>query len=77
MSPVLSDKTISANEQTESFGDKPPAVILDIDQTVLNNIAYQARLIKTNTYYPEGWDDWCMEEQAEYVPRERVFRLCY
>ena len=71
---VLSDKTISAAiEQTESFGDKPPAVILDIDQTVLNNIAYQARLIKTNTYYPEGWDDWCMEEQAEYVPGVKEF----
>ena len=44
----------AAIEQTEGFSGKPPAVILDVDQTVLDNIAYQARLIETNTYYPQG-----------------------
>ncbi len=71
---VLSNNTISAAiEQTKDFKDKPPAVVLDVDQTVLDNIAYQARLIKTRTYYPEGWDAWCMEEQADYVPGVKEF----
>ena len=48
---VENTKVSAAIEQTESFSGKPPAVILDIDQTVLDNIAYQARLIETNTYY--------------------------
>ena len=44
---VLSNNNISAAiEQTKDFKDKPPAVVLDVDQTVLDNIAYQARLIK-------------------------------
>ena len=71
---VLSNNNISAAiEQTKDFKDKPPAVVLDVDQTVLDNIAYQARLIKTRTYYPEGWDAWCMEEQADYVPGVKEF----
>ena len=71
---ALSNNKISAAiEQTEGFRDKPPAVILDVDQTVLDNIAYQARLIKTRTYYPEGWDAWCMEEQADYIPGVKDF----
>ena len=71
---VLSDKSVSAAiEQKGDFQDKPPAVILDVDQTVLDNIAYQARLIKTRTYYPEGWDEWCMEEQADYIPGVKDF----
>ena len=39
----------AALEQTGDFQNKPPAIILDVDQTVLDNSAYQARLIKNNT----------------------------
>ena len=49
---VENTKVSAAIEQTKGFSGKPPAVILDVDQTVLDNIAYQARLIETNTYYP-------------------------
>ncbi len=63
----------AAIEQTEGFSGKPPAVILDVDQTVLDNIAYQARLIETNTYYPQGWKEWCEEEQADYMPGVESF----
>jgi|TARA_B100000809_G_scaffold53653_2_gene49137 acid phosphatase len=66
---LLATKNISAAiEQHNDFNGKPPAVILDVDQTVLNNVAYQARLIENRTYYPEGWDEWCMEEKADYLP---------
>ena len=51
---VENTKVSAAIEQTKGFAGKPPAVILDVDQTVLDNIAYQARLIETNTYYPVG-----------------------
>ena len=70
---VENTKVSAAIEQTESFSGKPPAVILDVDQTVLDNIAYQARLIETNTYYPQGWKEWCEEEQADYMPGVESF----
>lgn len=73
--PVLvEDKNYTAAlEQTSDFSEKPPAVILDIDEVVLNNIAYQARLIENGRYYPDGWDAWCMEEEAYYIPGAEQF----
>ena len=70
---VENTQVSAAIEQTGGFSGKPPAVILDVDQTVLDNIAYQARLIETNTYYPQGWKEWCEEEQADYMPGVESF----
>ena len=70
---VENTKVSAAIEQNKGFAGKPPAVILDVDQTVLDNIAYQARLIETNTYYPVGWKEWCEEEQADYMPGVESF----
>ena len=70
---VENTKVSAAIEQTKGFAGKPPAVILDVDQTVLDNIAYQARLIETNTYYPVGWKEWCEEERADYMPGVESF----
>lgn len=41
---ALADKTWTAApvEQTGAFQDLPPAIILDVDDTVLNTSAYQA-----------------------------------
>ena len=58
----------AAIEQTKDFSGKPPAVILDVDQTVLDNIPFQARKIMDRSFYPDGWDEWCMEEKATYIP---------
>ena len=58
----------AALEQKDNYQNKPPAIILDVDQTVLDNSAYQARLIKNNTSYPDGWVSWAKEEKAEFLP---------
>ena len=63
----------AAIEQTKDFSGKPPAVILDVDQTVLDNIPFQARKIMDRSFYPDGWDEWCMEEQATYIPGAEDF----
>tara|TARA_A200000113_G_scaffold77182_1_gene67996 strand:- start:647 stop:1465 length:819 start_codon:yes stop_codon:yes gene_type:complete len=66
---VLENKNhTAALEQMGNFQDKPPAIILDVDQTVLDNSAYQARLIKNNSSYPNGWVSWAKEEKAEFLP---------
>ena len=46
---ALADTAWTASiEQMErgSYGTLPPAIVLDIDETVLDNSAYQARLIR-------------------------------
>lgn len=46
-----------------------PAVIVDIDETVLDNSPYQARLVRDGLTYDETtWDAWVREEKAMPVP---------
>ncbi len=46
-----------------------PAVVLDVDETVLDNSPYQARLIRDGKEYDEvSWDAWVSEEKAKAVP---------
>ncbi len=67
---ALGDKNWSAAiEQSGNFQNLPPAVILDVDETVLDNSAYEARLIKNGTTYnSESWAAWCKEARAGIVP---------
>jgi len=47
----------------------PPAVIVDIDETVLDNSPYQARLVRDDQGYNEvTWSNWVKEEAAKPVP---------
>jgi 5'-nucleotidase (lipoprotein e(P4) family) len=46
-----------------------PAVILDIDETVLDNSPYQARLIRSGGEFNEAaWAEWCKEAAARALP---------
>jgi acid phosphatase len=52
----------------------PPAVVLDIDETVLDNSPYQARLVKSGGQYDEAsWAAWCKEERARAMPGALAF----
>lgn len=52
----------------------PPAVVLDIDETVLDNSPYQARLVKSGGQYDEAsWAAWCKEERARALPGALAF----
>lgn len=47
----------------------PPAVILDIDETVLDNSPYQARLIRDGEQFdPASWAAWVREREARPLP---------
>ena len=63
----------AAIEQKGNFVDKPAAVILDIDETVLNNIPFQARAIIKGEGYPSGWIDWMLEEASTPVAGVKDF----
>ena len=46
-----------------------PAVVLDVDETVLDNSPYQARLVRDGKEYDEvTWDAWVAEKKAKAVP---------
>jgi 5'-nucleotidase (lipoprotein e(P4) family) len=47
---------------------KKRAVIVDIDDTVLDNSPYEAGLVDNNFGYPTGWGDWCNAGMAKALP---------
>jgi acid phosphatase len=67
---ALADKTwTAATEQTGDFQDSPPAVILDGDETVIDNSAYEAGLITSATdFNPKTWTMWVNSAEAKAVP---------
>lgn len=62
--------TASLNqEENDDYQSLPPAIILDIDETVLDNSPFQARMIRQNkTFNIEDWNAWCNEANADAIP---------
>jgi len=48
--------------------DKHRIVVLDIDETVLDNSPFQAKCILGGTSYPVNWDEWCKLASAKALP---------
>ena len=69
---ALADPTWSALPGQNIQGKKP-AIIVDVDETVLDNTAYEARMILDGTKYPEGWVSWGKEAAATEVPGAKNF----
>jgi 5'-nucleotidase (lipoprotein e(P4) family) len=64
----------AALEQTNDYARLPPAVMLDIDETVLDNAPYEARIISTlGKYTPATFAEWCHKENAPLVPGAKAF----
>ena len=56
-------------DRVAPFKGLKPAVILDIDETVLDNSPYQARVVKSGGEFNEAdWAAWCKEAQARALP---------
>jgi acid phosphatase len=61
-------------KEAGKYSSLPPAIILDVDETVLDNSPFQARMIKQNTEYSiEAWNAWCLEAQANGIPGAAAF----
>jgi 5'-nucleotidase (lipoprotein e(P4) family) len=52
---------------------KKKAVVIDIDETVLDTSPYQAKAVTANQDYPRGWKEWCNLAKAREVPGAREF----
>ncbi|MFI5098050.1 MAG: 5'-nucleotidase, lipoprotein e(P4) family [Candidatus Acidiferrales bacterium] len=59
----------AALEQNGDFENLPPAVILDLDETVLDNSGFEARLTALGESFSEAaWAKWENERSAGLVP---------
>ena len=72
---AIEDKNWDAVLESERRSERTPAIILDVDETVLDNTPFSARSIMNNTNYPEGWDKWIYEEKATLIPGVKDFLL--
>lgn len=69
---ALADPSWSAlpyGEFQAGFEAKPPAIVVDADETMIDNSAYQARSIKENRGYSiETWQAWVQAAAAKAMP---------
>ena len=73
---ALADKKWTAlpGEQGDSYEDKPTAVILDIDETVLDNSEYQAWTVKTgNSFSSKTWTPYVNTVTSRQIPGSLEF----
>ena len=62
--------------QNQLEGIDRPVIVMDLDETVLNNAQYQVELFeKSETYNPTSWNAWVNKELASAVPGAKPFIL--
>jgi acid phosphatase len=67
---ALDDSTWTAClEQQPGYESLPPAIIIDLDETVLDNRPFQMRLIRNNLAFDEShWNEWVREGRSDAIP---------
>ena len=76
MERALADPSRSALGQGGEAAALPPAVILDVDETTLYNMAYNARLVAEGAFYDrENWWSWVQAREGSHR-RETRCALC-
>lgn len=68
---ALADPTWTAavEQAGQDVAALPPAIIVDVDETVLDNAPFQARVILDDASYSESaWAEWVQQAAAEPVP---------
>jgi len=72
---ALADRSWTAVlEQGDGYEDKPPAVILDVDETVLDNSDYQAWMVRTgNSFRSKTWGAFVNTVTSRPIPGSLAF----
>lgn len=72
---ALADSTWSAaTEQSGDFSHLPPAIVVDADETVIDNSPFEAQLVIDNaTFSASRWSDWVGQRRAPAVPGAVAF----
>ncbi|MTI86664.1 MAG: 5'-nucleotidase, lipoprotein e(P4) family [Balneolaceae bacterium] len=60
--------TAYPEQENTDYSNLPPAIILDVDETILDNAPFQARMIKQGkSYNTEDWNQWASEAKADAI----------
>jgi 5'-nucleotidase (lipoprotein e(P4) family) len=75
LDPALADSQwTAALEQRGNYSKLPPAVLMDIDQTVLDNSVYNSRIVmQYGEYSQDTFTEWCEEAAATAIPGAKYF----
>ena len=77
LAAALHDKhwdALPKSDRTNDYAKLKPAVVLDVDETVLDNSPYQARLIRDDRSYDDAtWAVWVHERAARALPGALAF----
>jgi len=66
--------TLQLNQYNDMKKNKKLAIIMDLDETVLDNSQYQIDIFEKNeSYKPETWAKWVLKEEAKLVPGAKEF----
>jgi 5'-nucleotidase (lipoprotein e(P4) family) len=68
---ALADRkwTAAPVEQKGDFASLPPAVVLDVDETVLDNSLYQVWMMKAGkTFSTKTWNEFCDAQVSRAIP---------
>jgi 5'-nucleotidase (lipoprotein e(P4) family) len=85
---LADDRWNAALEQQGNTASLPPAILLDLDETVIDNTEYEIRIIRDlGQYSPESFAQWCESAEApvltgaaeflEYAASRRVSVFYY
>jgi 5'-nucleotidase (lipoprotein e(P4) family) len=72
---AIADKSWTAlTNQKENYQQLPPAIIVDIDETILDNSPVAAQSVLLNSGFdPKRWDQWVAMASAKAVPGAVAF----
>lgn len=60
---------LTPDERTETKAALKPAIILDVDETVLDNSPFQVFVMKNHRSFNEAdWGEWCRKAEARALP---------
>jgi len=68
---ALADRnwTAAPGEQSGAYQDKPPAVVLDVDETIMDNSGYQAWTVTAGTRFdPKTWTAYVNSQTSLAIP---------
>lgn len=55
-------------DRAQNKGTRKRAVVVDIDETLLDNSPHMGKLIKDNEAFPYAWTEWVNRAEAEALP---------
>jgi 5'-nucleotidase (lipoprotein e(P4) family) len=65
---LADDQWSAAPEQGDNAATLPPAILLDLDETVIDNTEYEIRIIRElGQYSPESFAQWCESAEAPSI----------